>query len=209
MQNSYLKVSEPTSKQPERDIIRVKYAALQFGKLSEQNLWVYAKAILLKIHVITGWTIPSDKMMDVLLDQFVKKLRESYPDVNPEEMEYAFRHYGTVVKDWGKNMNLSLIDEVMTTYLDDRYRISHEVEERKEPPPAITYTDEELDNFHRQWTEEFYQRIRRGLVEKVPDYSKSIMVKDGLIRNGGEADNFFVRALNSGMKNIYTKTETI
>lgn len=173
--------------------------------MGEQNLWAYAKATLLKIHVITGWTIPKDDLMKILLDQFIKKLVESYPNVNPVEMEYAFRNYGTTVKDWGKSMNLALIDEVMIPYMADRKHLSHEVEERKETPPMTVYTDEQLDNFHREWTEEFYQRIRKGSVEDVPDYSRKILTKDGLIKNGGEADLFFVNRLNKGIENVYKK----
>lgn len=174
--------------------------------MGEQNLWAYAKATLLKIHVITGWTIPKDELMKILLDQFIKKIKESYPNTNPEEWEYAFRNYGTTVKDWGKSMNLALIDEVMLPYLSDRKHLSHEVEERSsEPPPITIYTDEQLDNLHRKWTEEFYQQIRKGIVKEIPDLSRAILTKDGLIKNGGEAEEFFTARLNKGSENIYVK----
>lgn len=174
--------------------------------MAEQNLWTYAKATLLKIHVITGWTIPKDELMKILLDQFIKKLVESYPNVNPEEIEYAFRNYGTTVKDWGKAMNLSLIDEVMMPYLSDRKHLSHELEERNtEPPPVEIYTDEQLDNLHRGWTEEYYQQIRKGIVKEIPDYTRAILTKDGLIGNGGDADMFFTWKLGNLVENIYKK----
>lgn len=179
---------------------------MQFGKLSEQNLWAYAKATLLKIHVITGWTIPKDELMKILLDQFIKKVKECYSDTNPEEWEYAFRNYGTTVKDWGKSMNLALIDEVMLPYLADRKHLSHEVEERnQEPPPIKILTDEELDNLHRMWTEEFYQQIKNGIVKEVPDYTREILVKDKLINDKSEADLFFTYKLGNNAENIYKK----
>jgi len=185
-------------------MIRVKYQALQFGKMSEQNLWAFAKATLLKIHVITGWTIPTDDMMKIFLDQFIQKIKESYPNTNPEEWGYAFRNFGTTVKDWGKAMNLALIDEVMIPYMEERFRLSHEVEEKKDqPPPTRIYSDEEIDNLHRAWTEEFYQQIKRGIVKNVPAYSREILRKDGLIKELGEADDFFVNALNKQKENIY------
>ena len=74
-----LQVSKPIS-EPELEIIRIKYSGLQFGKMQQQNLWAFAKATVLKIHVITGWSIPKDDLMKILLDQFIKKIKESYPD---------------------------------------------------------------------------------------------------------------------------------
>jgi len=202
-----LQVSKPIS-EPELEIIRIKYSGLQFGKMQQQNLWAFAKATVLKIHVITGWSIPKDDLMKILLDQFIKKIKESYPDTNPEEWEYAFRNYGTTVKDWGKSMNLALIDEVMLPYMADRKHLSHEVEERKvEPPPMNILDDEELDNLHRMWTEEFYQQIRKGIVKEIPDYTRAILVKDGLIENGGDADLFFTYKLGNNIENIYKKAK--
>lgn len=96
------------------------------------ELHSWTKALLLKINVITGWVIPEDTL-EILVDQFRKKLTESYPNCNPGEVEYAFRNYGTGVKDWGKQMNLSLIDEVMIPYLNRRLELSR-IEEQKAPP---------------------------------------------------------------------------
>lgn len=93
---------------------------MQEGEVSK---WV--KALLLKIHVITGWTIPTeDELLMILIDQFRKHLLEQYTDLNADEVEYAFRKTGTVTKDWGKAMNLNLIDQVLIQYLDDRYQVS-------------------------------------------------------------------------------------
>jgi hypothetical protein len=94
------------------------------------DLIIWVDALLLKIHAITGWTIPEKKILTILVDQFRKKILESYPTCNPDEIEYAFRQSGTTVKDWGKSMNLSLIDEVMIPYLAKRFEIS-KVEEQK------------------------------------------------------------------------------
>lgn len=200
-------VLKPTL-EPEKAILRVKYAGLQFAKMKQQNLWAFAKATLLKIHVITGWTIPGDELMKILLDQFIKKIIETYPDTNPEEWEYAFRNYGTGVKDWGKAMNLSLIDEVMSGYLSDRKELSHAIEERNaEPPPIKIYTEEENDNLHRELTEGYYQRIRKGFIEPIPDYSRAILVKDSLIENGGQAELFFTGKLERKVEGIYIKVD--
>lgn len=97
--------------------------------LNERINW--ATGLLVKIHVITGWVIPDGDLMDVLVDQFEKKLNESYPSANPDEVEYAFRSYGTVIKDWGKQMNLALIDEVMIPYMEKRFEVSKVEEQNK------------------------------------------------------------------------------
>jgi hypothetical protein len=191
--------------EPDKQIIAMKYQSPQIGTMDPDTLRRHTKALLLKIHVITGWVIEPE-LKDVLADQFRKHLIESYPNMNVDEIEFAFRKKGTVVKDWGKTFNLSLVDEVLIPYLEERKYASHEIEERKkEPPPVKIYSDEELDNFHRQWTEEFYQRIRSGRVENVPDYSRIILKKDGLIKEEKEADEYFVLALNKKRKNIYVR----
>jgi hypothetical protein len=118
--------------QPEEaQILKVKYQSPPFGKMKAQDLEIWVDALLLKIHAITGWTIPEKKILTVLVDQFRKKILESYPNCNPDEIEYAFRQTGTTVKDWGKSMNLSLIDEVMIPYLEKRFAISRIEEQKK------------------------------------------------------------------------------
>lgn len=172
--------------------------------MTEQEVSLWGKSLLLKIHVITGWVIPSSDLQTILVDQFQKKLMESYPNMNTEEIEYAFRNGGTTVKDWGKAMNLSLIDEVLIPYLAERQRLSHELEERSVPPPEqVINTEEELMNYWRMWTEEYYQRLRSGLVEKLPNYAREILVIDGLIKTTGEAEVFFASKLENVRENIY------
>jgi hypothetical protein len=198
----------PAINTPEGKILALKYQGKRIGQMATEEISLWSKSLLLKIHVITGWVIPDSTLLEILIDQFQKKLTESYPEVTPDEVEYAFRNGGTSVKDWGKAMNLSLIDEVMLPYLTERKRLSHELEERSVPPPEqIIYTTEQLLNFHRHWTEEFYQRIRRGSVEKIPDYTRKILVTDGLIKNEIDAEQFLVNALNHSRENLYICAE--
>lgn len=159
--------------------------------------------LLVKIHVITGWVI-DEALKDVLNDQFRKHLIESYPVMNVDEIEYAFRKKGTTTKDWGKTFNLALVDEVLIPYCEERMRLSFELEERNSVPPTMKpNTEEDLDNFHRKWTEEFYQRVRKGQIENVPAFCEEILVKDGLLKQGHSVSAFFVQALNSKRENIY------
>jgi len=175
--------------------------------MNEQELSLWGNTLLLKIHVITGWVIPDSDLLVILVDQFQKKLIESYPDMNTDEIEFAFRQSGTTVKDWGKAMNLSLIDEVLLPYLGERKILSHELEERKAPPPApVLLTDKQLDDIHRQDVENFYQRLRNGQIPyNIPEYFKTILVKDKLMKEEENLTNFFVLRLGKQFENIYVK----
>lgn len=112
--------------------------------MSHGDLLTAVHVILLKLHVITGWNMPPNEMLDILIDQLSKKLIERYPLVNADEMEFAFRNNSTV-KDWGKSMNLNLIDEVMIPYLERRVMLS-QIEEQRKPLelPAAQITDAEF-----------------------------------------------------------------
>lgn len=128
-------------------VLELKYAAVPFGRMDHETLMLNAKALLAKIHVIVGWTIPDNELRTILGDQFAKKLVESYPNVNHQEMEFAFRK-STGVQDWGKNMNLALIDEVMLPYLDQRRDISDQEERlmitEQNALPAPPMSEEEV-----------------------------------------------------------------
>jgi hypothetical protein len=175
--------------------------------MSESEVSLWGKSLLAKIHVITGWVIPDGELLTILIDQFQKKLVESYPDMNVDEIEYAFRQGGTTVEDWGKSMNLALLDKVLIDYLGERKRLSHTLEERNVPPPVqVLLTDDQLDDLYREDVENFYQRLRYGrTTNDVPKYFKDILVKDGLLKQDDDATQFFVDRLGRGSENIYIK----
>lgn len=177
--------------------------------MEEQELEVWGVALLLKIAVITGWVVPTDARQSILVDQFQKTLIEKYPNMNVDEVEYAFRHYGTEVKDWGKEMNLSMIDQVLIPYINERKRLSHEMEERSiKPPENKIYTDDELDNISRRNVELFYQSLLNGIVPhniKLCEYFAEILIKDELIKAGDSVHDFFMSRINANYKNIYIK----
>jgi hypothetical protein len=107
--------------------------------------------LLLKIHVITGWAIPEKEFLDILLDQFVKKCMESYARINPDEIEYAFRNKPEHIKDWGKTMSLSLMDEVILPYIAKRFDISVQYENLK--LIEVKISDEEKEKINREYEE--------------------------------------------------------
>lgn len=159
--------------------------------------------------MITGWVIPGDELMMVLIDQFEKKLMESYGMFNTEEIEYAFRLTGTTIEDWGKEMNLNLLDKVLIPYLNQRLYVSADEERKKEKPPVQTIlTDQQLEDIQRGDIEAYYQQCRNGRIpHSLPDYFKPILVKDGFLKEEQSLSNFFVQRLGNGFKNIYVPVE--
>lgn len=162
-------------------MVQVKYQSLPFGKMEWAELDTWAKALLIKINAITGWVVQEDTL-DILVDQFRKKLSESYKNCNPDEVEYAFRNYGTAVKDWGKQMNLSLIDEVMIPYLNRRYELSR-IEEQKAKPLEIENKEDMSREAMQDWFDVTAKKIRSGemKLEFVPPMLYEFMDDNGNI----------------------------
>lgn len=158
--------------------------------MSPQELNVSAYALLLKIHVITGWNFPEKELAAILVDQFEKKMIESYGTVNSDEVEYALRNYGTTVKDWGKQMNLSLIDEVLQPYLEKRAQVS-KVEEQKKLPEE---SKEEIT--YETWYAETVDQIRKGLkVDFAPAMLYDWLKKKGRIKlTKAEGEEYLLKA---------------
>ncbi len=132
----------------EKKVIELKYQSLPFGKMNIAELKISASALLIKISLITGWSLYEDpENHGILKEQFQLKIVESYPNVNVDEMLYAFRQ-NTTVKDWGKSMNLALIDEVMVPYLEHRFEVSKLEESLNKPqlpaPVEEVMSDEEF-----------------------------------------------------------------
>jgi len=147
----------------ERRILEVKYQAPAFAAMEPEDVDLWADALLLKIHAITGWVVPERTMLTVFSDQFRKKIAESYANTNPEEIEFAFRNYGTVVEDWGKQMNLNMIDKVMIPYLARRAELS-KVEEQKAPNFKLPAPVEDLsEKSMMDWAREVRHRILTGI----------------------------------------------
>lgn len=167
---SYLEKFTKTLAPEEVRILEAKYHSKRFGKMVWADVDTWANVLLAKINAITGWVVP-EMTLDILIDQFRKKLVESYGDCNPEEIEFAFRNYGTVVKDWGKQMNLSLIDEVMIPYLSRRSEVSKREEIlATDNTPQIEYKEDMSKDAMLDWFNATAKKIRAGelLVDFVP-----------------------------------------
>jgi hypothetical protein len=135
----------------DRLMIARKYVQPTLGSLWKHNkeqFYLTLQRVVMKIHVITGWRVPANEMLDILLDQMEKRIIERYPAINEAEIEHAFRN-NTVVKDYGKNLNLNTVDEVLLPYLSERYDASLREERMKTVKdvkmlPAAQVTDEEF-----------------------------------------------------------------
>lgn len=209
--------------QDEKLMLDLKYKSKRICDMSNEEISLWTDSLLLKINIITGWVNPSGDLLTILQDQFSKKLTEDYPQLNVDEIEHAFRKSGTSIEDWGKTMNLNLIDKVLIPYTEKRYDLSR-VEEIKVKPQQVIYTDEQLLNIQRGDIEAFYQRLLIGRISPVPDYFYEVLDKDELLltyewdesiplpgpdelTHKETVNEFFVRKINSGAKNIYIKSK--
>ena len=149
--------------------------------LPDRTKWT--KGLIAKISVITGWVVPFDQVLNILIDQLEKKLFESYPTVNPDEVEFAFRERGTLLKDWGKEMNLALIDEVMVPYVEKRFEVSRKEEQLKNkimlPESKEDMSDEGMDKLF----DDTELLVKKGAysIELIPPMLYDWMDKNGNI----------------------------
>lgn len=173
--------------------------------MSDVEVRLRTNELLIKINVITGWSFPLDTETQLVLkDQFFKKLKESYSDVNVEEIEYAFRN-NTSVKDWGKNINLFLIDEVMIPYLDSRFSASVKEESMLPVPEIRPWTNEDILNKYRSEIETCFQALKKGYRPIIHIYFEETLKNDGMLNKDENISEFFVRKLNSNCEHLYVK----
>lgn len=126
----------------------------RFSDMSAIEIFENCSVMLLKINVITGFNLPENEFNDILVEQICKKMVESYPTVNIDEVEYAFRNKDLNVKDWGKNFNIGIFDEVMLPYLEKRYEIS-KIEESVKSKPVQVGNEKILTEYEmKNWMEE-------------------------------------------------------
>lgn len=176
--------------------------------MNDAEILTNVAEVLLRIHVITGWSLPNDEAyMKILVEEFMLKLKEDFDCLNFVEVVYAFRKNGLGIKDWGKNMNLDIVCNVLSFYSDERITASFEEEKisGSKELKQVLYTDEEINNQRRGHIEAAYQCMRNGRVPVMHIYFPEVLHMDGLIsRQTDEAmTEFFVERLSSSANNIY------
>lgn len=143
----------------EQRILDLKYNSVRFGQKSESEISLLATELLIIISVSTGWVLPDDdKHLKILEKQFEKKLIESYADLNKDEFEYALRNYE--IKDWGKLVNLNLIDEVISEYKSVRLALSSIEERMKKPIKLENVNIETSDKEMAEWLMEWKYKVK-------------------------------------------------
>lgn len=181
----------------EKKVVALKYAAKRFGVMSEEERDLAANKALVLISMITGWTVPSKPdLTEMLVLQLAKKMLESYADVNIEEFEYAFRNKGLDIKDWGKALNLALIDEVMKPYLHNRADLSLQEEKISTQLPKSDIEKEPEPMSDKEW-EEWLVDIAGYRLNMIPCDSYEYLVRKGeIVLSKDQKNQLMERAIN-------------
>jgi len=149
-------------------ISQLKGKSKPFCRLSSNETKLSVYGLIIKISVITGWQIYDGELLDIFIEQLEKKIEESYGGLNADEIEYAFRQNINDVKDYGKNMNLHIFDEILKPYVARRIEFEKQnVQKPKELPlPVMTNADKLVE------IESYLQRtdIRLSTIYLIPSY---------------------------------------
>lgn len=161
-------------------MLAVKYKSVRFGDMTPEEFSKRMKETLLRITVITGWVMPAhEATYVVMLDEFSKHLVEKYAELNPDEIAHAFRTRGTTVEDWGKQLNLNLIDKILLPYLHDRYQLSATEEKLNHVDDG--YTTKSSLNWWRAQIETSYQDFLAGKECYCVAHMYVVLLKDGIL----------------------------
>jgi hypothetical protein len=174
-------------------------------KLPDVQRFNEIRKLLLKISVITGWQLPQKEVFDILIDQLDKFFFENFPYFNAPEIEFAFRRYGTQIKDFGREVNLGLFSEVLNTYKSDRRTVLIEAVNKAENAfkPHI-YSEDEIINERRGDIEHFYQELRRGNMKvRYYPYFADVLKNDGFDIDPENPQEFFDNCLKNQKPNLY------
>lgn len=182
----------------EKTQLELKYAAKRFGLMSLEELDLAANKLLIKIAIITGWTPPSSVLQEEMIAQLRKKMAESYQNLNMEEAEYAFRNKGLNVKDWGKVINLAMIDDVLMPFLDNRFDISAQ-EEKIRGQVLLKQEDQKLLDTPAMSEEEWQEwllDIAKYPLNKIPTSSYDYLGRTGqIVLTNDEKHDYMERSI--------------
>lgn len=164
-------------------IIELNYSHPRIGKMQEAEILVMAKALLYRICQSTGWNFPNDeRAVKILVNEFRLYLKESCLDLNHEEVAYAIRKYGVDLQDWGRNVNLSLINQAVHAYRQARYVIGNLVKQYQKDvnKPQESLEMQKVADWSEAW-EEVKEAAKNGYLKSkiVP-----VPVYDWLVNKG-------------------------
>lgn len=142
-------------------LVRKHTGGAPFGSMDDTRLALEVKALIIRIHVVTGWIIPEEELGIVLMDQLAKVLRENYGNANRGEIEAAFRQNSAQVQNWGRSFNLGLLQQVLEPYFTRRQTLSLLEEQKREEKgglPGPSVADQELVDYNfEMWCR--YERL--------------------------------------------------
>lgn len=179
--------------------LELKAKSATFGQMVLADLTINAKATLIRISVITGWQLPEGKQLSVLVDQVSKHFQEKYANVNTDEIEFAFRENAADVKDWGKQINLLLLDEVMIPYLRNRTRIVKQIGDAEFAAgleKKLEDTKEDLsDVAMKDWLEDVRAKIKANqmMIDFAPLLLYDWAEKKGLLKLSNTEKHEYLR----------------
>lgn len=131
------------------EIIKKKYSGPRINSVEPTELKKFAKAILFRIHTITGWKIPDDPIyLNTIVSEFQQYLTEQCSDLTTEEFVYAVRTFGLNVESWGNSINISLVNKPIQIYREKRAAVSdreRELLERSEMPQKTIEASKTVD----------------------------------------------------------------
>lgn len=166
--------------------------------MSQDELYLASHKMLISIHVITGWTLPEGNFLDALESNFEKKLLESYSNLNVEEIEYAFRNRDAAIKDWGKALNFSLIDEVILPYLEKRFELSKLEEQEKNKTLAIEQPVQEITHLEMiEWIDQWKKQDQINLLLIPISFYYFLLQTETIKIDTPTKKDFFTRAISS------------
>jgi len=164
----------------EARILELKYTGKMIAKMEAEELNMSIRKMLINISVITGWTLPPNEVyLNLFVDQLLLKMKEAYGNITEAEIEYAFRNKPSDVKDWGKPINLSMIDDVIRPYLSQRADLSEQEENiSRQTSLGLLTNSKVLDD--AEW-QEWLEDIAKYEVNKIPCDSYAYLERKGLI----------------------------
>lgn len=136
--------------------------------MSKDESMVAAGSLLAVIKLITGWNIPTGNGLGMLQSLLASTLQKEYISLTVKEVEIAFRRHASKVQNYGKDLSLSLFNEVMEQYFGERneaVRIESEVY-LKDVEEKIK-SEEEVRNQSRAVVEECFTDYKDGKFDPI------------------------------------------
>lgn len=171
--------------------------------MNDTELVGTAQGIIKRVKVITGWPIPElEEDRRILYAELSKYLREAWPMLNAEEIMFAIRSHAISAKNWGKDINLSLLSAAIAEYYTARVEAS-EIEARK---AAVAFPT--LPAGPADWKEECEYRYQQFLNGRIHLEMWPHELYDEFVRSGMMAADVYENFLNDATSALLSTLHT-